>query len=367
MLSFDGEAAGASDIHEGVRVRVCWRSTARPPARYRWCARAADGLLAFDGEASGEIPFGPIDGWADGLIAFYGEAAAEIPAGRAAADGLLSFTGEAVPLVGVFPDILSVSELGAPVTASAIGYYDFETILDLGDPFERVRFSVEIEGSGVAIFDTGFTRPSDDWNAWVEIAGAEQLPTLSTWLALSEGGTPPHIPVDFDGDSVADLMMAGLWDPSYVQWTAWQPIMVGEITGRMFRFRLAIANTSIAGQNVTPLITAVRVTVDMRDRDERANNVLIAPGGLEIFFGRRFAATPAMGIALEDAVPGDSYSSKASPGSASPSRYSTRTAPRKAGRSTGSQEVMGGDYEPIRFWYYRSYPDDWRRSLGRSE
>jgi hypothetical protein len=93
-------------------------------------------------------------------------------------------------------------------------------------------------------------------------------------------------------------------DPSSTPtWTSWRPFLVGDYSARAYQFRVALSGTP---PNITPVVTAVYVSVDMPDRVIGFSGT-IAAGGTAISFDPAFYATPEIGISVSDGQEGDKY------------------------------------------------------------
>ena len=64
-------------------------------------------------------------------------------------------------------------------------------------------------------------------------------------------------------------------------WTPWRRLSVGDFTARGLKFRLRL---STAAANVTPLVTALAVSVDMPDRIIAASDLVSGTGPLAVAF-----------------------------------------------------------------------------------
>ena len=86
-------------------------------------------------------------------------------------------------------------------------------------------------------------------------------------------------------------------------WSDWQAFSVSDITARAFEFRLLLSSTDT---NVTPVVSALSVTVDMPDRTTSGSDITFT-GTTNVTFDDAFAATPAIGLSLANLTDGDRY------------------------------------------------------------
>ena len=86
-------------------------------------------------------------------------------------------------------------------------------------------------------------------------------------------------------------------------WTDWQSFSVSDITARAFEFRLLLSSTDT---NVTPVVSALSVTVDMPDRTASGSDITFT-GTTNVTFDDAFAVTPAIGLSLANLTNGDRY------------------------------------------------------------
>jgi hypothetical protein len=86
-------------------------------------------------------------------------------------------------------------------------------------------------------------------------------------------------------------------------WSDWQAFSVSDITARAFEFRLLLSSTDT---NVTPVVSALSVTVDMPDRTASGSDITFT-GTTNVTFDDAFAVTPAIGLSLANLTNGDRY------------------------------------------------------------
>ena len=87
------------------------------------------------------------------------------------------------------------------------------------------------------------------------------------------------------------------------EWSAWKPFLVGDYTSRAYQIRLTLTGTP---PNITPVVSAVSVTLDMPDR-VYGFTATVGTSGETISFSPPFYVTPRVGIAVIDGQEGDAY------------------------------------------------------------
>lgn len=170
------------------------------------------------------------------------------------------------------------------------GIYTFGPI-DLGAVYtSRLTAAMTVTGADlVNVWD-------DREGLWDETAGL--------WDGEVTSRTNVRLEVSTAGFGAAAEPTAGLWllpfgpmrlagAESAIEWGPWRPFIVGDYTARHLRFR-AILSTE--ARHLTPVVSALSVSVDMPDRIDSARNLMSDPAGSAIVFSPAFRATPAIGI-----------------------------------------------------------------------
>jgi len=88
--------------------------------------------------------------------------------------------------------------------------------------------------------------------------------------------------------------------PTY---TDWQDFSISDITARAFQFRALLTSTDPSS---SPQIEELTINIDMPDRVESGSDITFT-GTKNVLFPNPFAAVPALGISLSNAVEGDRY------------------------------------------------------------
>lgn len=157
----------------------------------------------------------------------------------------------------------------------ASGYYYFDNTLDLGQVFTS-RVTPQIDGFGSDLLDNVDLWPNVD-------------------LVTNVDGSDPS-------DWEAYLEMRYSQDGAPGTLTDWEKVIIGDYTARYFEFRLKMVSKK---SGITPVITGLKVTVDMPDRVLGDNNVTATGGTYNAVFSPAFKETPAIGVTADDMILGD--------------------------------------------------------------
>ena len=111
---------------------------------------------------------------------------------------------------------------------------------------------------------------------------------------------------NFDGDAEAncssEIQIAISNDNS--DFTPFQTFVVGDYLARYYKFRLVM--TSENG-SASPVVTELKVTLDMEDRIESGNNIVSGTGTKSVTFTQPYVTVPSLGFAVQDMASGDTY------------------------------------------------------------
>jgi len=181
-------------------------------------------------------------------------------------------------------------------------------------------------GIGVNLTDGSLSDPYTAGTATVDDAGIENIGNgwfriFVTGTVDAGGGSSPvfvqiHLrdtdsmaPVAYAGDGVSGIgiyaaqLVAGDTPPA-ANWSGWRNFLLGEYTARACQFRAVLSS---AASNMTPVITALGVKVDMPERHTSLAGLTSDPAGNDIVFAKAFRATPAIAITAQDMTSGDYY------------------------------------------------------------
>jgi len=111
---------------------------------------------------------------------------------------------------------------------------------------------------------------------------------------------------NFDGDAEtncsSEIQIAISNDNS--DFTPFQTFVVGDYLARYYKFRLVM--TSENG-SASPVVTELKVTLDMEDRIESGNNIVSGTGTKSVTFTQPYVTVPSLGFAVQDMASGDTY------------------------------------------------------------
>lgn len=183
---------------------------------------------------------------------------------------------------GLFDDAVGLFD-GGTGTVNTTGTYEFSDYIDLGE-----RYTSRV--SNVMIV----RRQSNNF-------GFDETPGLfDDYPGLFDGETD-----SFDQTNVRIEMSYTDGDPSgSPAWTPWTPFFVSDVSARAFRFRVVMDSFD---EYVSPVITALSVTVDMPDRVESGEDVTFT-GSTTVTFAQAFKNVPAVGVSLANLSSGQRYS-----------------------------------------------------------
>jgi hypothetical protein len=183
-------------------------------------------------------------------------------------------------VVSLFSGDGEADSLGAAVSGS----YYFDSSLNLG-----------------AVYTSRLT-------ALIEAQGENLLNVMATWPTLSSlARLDDTEPEDWN---VELQYRKSMTDPALDDWSAWQPFVVGDVTARAFQFRLVLTGLEIEGNdqsysNVTPVVSRLRVSVDMPDRVIAGNDIVVPAAGITISFDPALRSLQGLATADQDMATGD--------------------------------------------------------------
>jgi len=185
-------------------------------------------------------------------------------------------------VTGLFDDALGNFD-GGSANVDTEGYYYFDNNTDLGAVF-LVRATATIKSSR-----------RDYVNQFDSASG----------LFDSRSGYFDGDVNAFDNTNVAMECRFTADDPSGTPtWSEWKEFQVSDFKARGLQFRARLSTTDT---QATPVVTYLRVQLDMGDRTESGDDVASGAGSKAVTFSRAFQATPAIGIGAQDLQTGDYY------------------------------------------------------------
>lgn len=157
------------------------------------------------------------------------------------------------------------------------GTYNFANELDLGEVFtSRLTPAMSVFGSDLY----------DNMDLWPNVDLVEN------W----DGSDPSQWRVVLQVRTTND-------DPSgSPTWRDWEPLIVGDYTARAFQWRLLLYSFQ---SGISPIVTALAISVDMPDRTEGVQGISCPGGGLDVTFTTPFHVVPALAVTPHSSQEGD--------------------------------------------------------------
>lgn len=205
---------------------------------------------------------------------------------------LIDTMNDAPQWAGTFGGI--VLEGGSPTSAgdwgsvSPEGFYYYKTIFDAGYVYE-LRIVSKIKSHGAQFDDLMIN--------WVPLASAIPLSSAqsSQFNTMLEVRTSNEVSFIKDWVPIASAIPIG--GANINAWSPWRPCEVGDFTGRLFQFRLRM-------QSFDPYVKAVvddgLIEIDVRDRIDRFNDLIVSSTGLTVNFDPAFMEPPTLAITTEN-------------------------------------------------------------------
>lgn len=170
-------------------------------------------------------------------------------------------------------------DIGLGLAAS--GSYAFAAPADVGAVYTcRITAAMSVNGADLS-------NGIDAWDAVDAVESFDQTADPALWTLQLFIRTTAD-------DPASDL----------AQWSAWQPFVIGDYTARGFAFKLEAASF---GNSVTPVISALCVSIDMPDRIAAEDGLAAPASGCDVAFVMPFRAVPAVAIAPHAMSSGDYY------------------------------------------------------------
>jgi len=187
-----------------------------------------------------------------------------------ASDNLITEAGDQV-----------VQEQFNTTTVELSGQYDFANQVDLGAVYTS-RVSANMIASGYVVTDV-FDSRADNIDLWANFDGEPSDKVTAELQIRTTEDNPASSPT----------------------WTAWATLMIGDYHARAYEFRVIFASTD-SSRNID--ISTLEVTVDMPDRNERAQNLTVPVGGSSITYANAFKDVPSVGITAQNSDGNDWFS-----------------------------------------------------------
>lgn len=195
--------------------------------------------------------------------------------------------------------ILNYEVPGVPGVAQfySEGYYYFKEIVDLGDIYTaRLQSSIQADGyaeedlmSNWETLDSVLLMSNSafgDWNVETQYRASNELNVIEQWVTLSS--------------------ISAMNEGAVVDYTPWRTFYMGDVTGRVFQFRLRLTSNTLT---VSPRVYDGTIKVDMPDRVDSFNNLTTSASvGLEVEYEPAFkgpSPSPNVQVSIDDAETGD--------------------------------------------------------------
>lgn len=167
---------------------------------------------------------------------------------------------------------------------------------------------VDFEVDGLYVFN-GYTDIGDVYTSrvsvFVTVVGENINNNMSGWVPLSSvlsmsGADPSAWSILFEERHTLD-------NPAGTPtWSAWTELSVADITARAYEFQVHL-HSDVSG--ITPVISALAITIDMPDRHVADKDVAsgTGAGGFQVVFSPPFHSLKAVTISYTGQVTGDTY------------------------------------------------------------
>jgi len=191
---------------------------------------------------------------------------------------VVSTVTESPSFSGAKDDVIVVGNVLRLDSNESDGIYSFSSTSDLGATYTS-RVSANMVASGYEVSDLVDSRVSlvDSWTNWDGEPSEKVTATLQIRTTTDNpSGTPT--------------------------WSTWQPFVLGDFHARAFQFRVLMTSADFA-RNID--ISTLAVTIDMPDRNERAQSTTVTTSGTTITYSNAFKDIPTVGITGNDMATGD--------------------------------------------------------------
>lgn len=208
--------------------------------------------------------------------------------------------------------LLTVSEspafAGAAVNAAASGgllRLLGSTLIDDVADIDALAGEIDKAGGSISTMSYRFASPTDLGYVY------DSRLTATIEALIYDDGTYIDTVIDFDsllsidGDPPSGATLS-LWvrtsDVSPAVWSDWKPFVVGDYRARQFDFEL---RGSVARATNWIDVSTLQVVIDMPDRIETGNDLVVPVGGLTVTYSPPFNASPAVSLTAQGLSPGD--------------------------------------------------------------
>jgi len=177
-------------------------------------------------------------------------------------------------------DTVASFDLGESGYSQTGTYYFNANAFDLGAGYTS-RLTADLSVVGLDFYNT-----VDEWADWDSVENIDGTTDPSLWNTELQLRTTDDDPVE---------------TPT---WGDWKTFVVGDYTARAFEFRLLFFSYQ---DGITPVVSKLRVNIDMPDRVVGDNDITCTTGGISVTFSPSFKAKPSIAIGAQDMATGDYY------------------------------------------------------------
>ncbi|BFT63290.1 hypothetical protein PMm318_A40490 [Pseudomonas moorei] len=179
------------------------------------------------------------------------------------------------------------------------------TLIDGVADIDAIAGEIDKVGGSVSTMSYRFAAPTDLGYVY------DSRLTANVEALIYDDGTYIETVTDLDslqsidGDPPNGASLS-LWvrtsDVSPAVWSDWKPFVVGDYRARQFDFEL---RGSVARATNWIDVSTLQVVIDMPDRIETGNDLVVPAGGLTITYSPPFNASPAVSLTAQGLSPGD--------------------------------------------------------------
>lgn len=167
------------------------------------------------------------------------------------------------------------------------GYYLCSHLFDMGQPYE-CRIASMIRAYGVS--------PQDYMSAWAKLSDVPRLSTVASdfWDAWLEVRTSDELSMMKDWVTLASINPIS--SPLENQYSPWRGVRVGDFTGRIFQFRIQLRSYN---PYVRTVVSDAAIQIDMPDRIDGDNDIVLPAGTVDIDFLPPFRVVPSIAVTID--------------------------------------------------------------------
>jgi predicted phage tail protein len=213
----------------------------------------------------------------------------------------------------------SVNPAVAVTDPNAVFNFNFIEQLVAGPTWSGAATDTEVVGSDLRLTESFKTYPPEGdfvLGSYVDLgsvytcrlytdiraSGFNPADVIADWQPLSSMKAMSTIPASTW--NVRTFVSTTAGDPSVGPWDDWRELVVGDYTGRGFRFKLQLITLD---PRITPAVQTATFFVDMPDRQEARRSVAVPVIGLHIAFTNAFRESPTVLITQLAPSAGDHY------------------------------------------------------------